>query len=162
MIFLEDSAVWLLISFLIFASLVYKFGKDALLGVIDARISHIKKEIQSAENLRIEAQELLAQYQRRHRDSIKEAEKIIATAEKHAEEIRKNEERNLKESIARREKQMVDHIAQMEIAAINQIRQQAANLAITATAQIIAERMDNKTGEKLIDQSISSTAKNLH
>ncbi len=161
MSFLNDSAIWLLFSFIIFAYIVVKYGKDALLGMIDSRIAHIKKDLQSAENLRIEAQELLAQYQRKHRDALKESEKIIANAEKHAAEIRKNEEMVFAESLDRREKQLKERIEHMGMAAIDEIRAHAANLAINATGRIIAERMDNKIGEKLIDQSITSTAKNL-
>ena len=79
----QSTSVWVLISFLIFVAFAYRKGRDGLLGMIDARIADIKKEIETAESLRIEAQELMAQYQRKLRDAKKESEQIISTAEKH-------------------------------------------------------------------------------
>lgn len=162
MTFLEDSAIWLVFSFLIFTFILVKMGKAAFINMLDGRIEEIKKEIDTAESLRIEAQELLAQYQRKHRDSVKEAEGIIANAESHAIEIRKNAEKELKETIKRREQQLKERLETLEAQAISEIQKHAADLAIHATAQIITEKMDKKTGTKLVDQGIKQVAENIH
>ena len=72
--FFQDPASWILISFIIFCGIMWRFAKDKFLSMIDSRIETIKKEITTAENLRVEAQELLAQYQRKQRDVAQEAE----------------------------------------------------------------------------------------
>ncbi len=161
MVFLEDSMIWLVFSFLIFCFILVKYGKSAMLNLLDKRITLIKTELETAESLRVEAQELLAQYQRKQRDAEQEAEGIIAKAEQHALEIRKGAEAGLVESLQRREKQLKERLNQMEEKAIQEIRVYAANLAVEATARIIEENMDKKSGEKLIDQSVSA-AGNLH
>lgn len=160
--FLNNDYIWLIFSFLIFMYILVKFGKAAIANKLDGKIDAIRKDIKEAESLRVEAQELLAQYQRKQRDAESEAESIIAKAEQHALEIRKNAEKILSENLHRREIQMKERMAQMEEAAIQQIREHASNLAIQATAQIIADKMDKKGQDKLIDHSVEAVSKNLH
>ena len=160
--FLNDSQIWLLFSFLIFAFIVFKFGKSAVIAMLDGRIETIKTELETAENLRVEAQELLAQYQRKQRDAEQEAETIIAKAEQHALEIRKTAEKELNETLQRREQQMKDRLTQMQENVLQEIRKHAANLSVQATAQIIAENIDKKVGEQLIDSAVKSAGKSLH
>jgi F-type H+-transporting ATPase subunit b len=160
--FLNNEYLWLIFSFIIFMYILVKYGKATIMNMLDGKIDAIRKDISEAESLRVEAQELLAQYQRKQRDAEGEAESIIAKAEQHALEIRKNAEKNLAESLQRREAQMKDRLAQMEEAALQQIREHASNLAIQATAQIIADKMDKKGQDKLLDQSVEAVSKNLH
>ncbi|MCD8497158.1 MAG: F0F1 ATP synthase subunit B [Alphaproteobacteria bacterium] len=153
---LQDANFWLLGSFLIFAFVCYKYGKDTFLGLLDSRIEKIRKEIVEAENLRIEAQELLAQYQRKHRDAVKEAEKIVSNAEKHAIEIRKRAEAELMETMERREEQFKERMRNMERSAMNEIQSYAAKLSIQATQRIIEENLDKKIATQLVDRSVKN------
>lgn len=157
-----DTNFWYAVSFLMFAAIVYKFGKGPFLNMLDTRIATIREDIQTAENLRIEAQELLAQYQRKHKDALEEAEGIVNKAKAHAEEIRAQAERDLDELIARREKQLQERFQTMEASAIAEIQAYAANLAIEATAEIIAEKLDKKTGETLLEESITAIGQQVH
>ncbi len=157
----HDTNLWVGFSFLIFAYIVWSKGKDAFTSLLDSRINTIKQEIETAENLRTEAQELLAQYQRKHRNAVQEAAEIVANAEKHAEVIRKDAEAELKVQMKRREKQLEERIERMKSTAIAQIQQHAANLAINATREIIAEKLDKKANENLVDQSIKNLSKNI-
>lgn len=159
---IQDPTAWLAVSFVLFMIVLYKKGKGALTSMLDARIEGIREEIETAENLRVEAQELLAQYQRKHRDAVKEAEQIIADAEKRAEEITKAADAELKEITKRREKQLKDRLDRLEQSAIGEIRSYAADLAIKATAEIIADNLDKKTNDKLVDEAIKELPGNIH
>ena len=157
----QDTSIWVLISFLVFAFVLWKTAKDKVVGMLDKRIEEIRKEIETAESLRVEAQELLAQYQRKQRDAIKEAEEIVATARTHAAEIQKQAEKELTEVAKRREQQLQERLKRMEQNAVQEIRAYAAELAVKATTEIIAKQMDKKTNENLIDQSIKNIARQL-
>jgi len=159
--FLLDTNFWYLVSFLIFFSVVWKFGKPALLNYIDNRITAIREEIHTAEGLRTEAHELLAQYQRKHRDAVEEANAIIKNAEKHAADIKAQAEADIEETLDRREKQLEERIARMEANAIQEIQTHTANLAIEATAEIIASKLDKKANQNLVDASIKAIGKNI-
>jgi F-type H+-transporting ATPase subunit b len=151
---LHDTHVWFAFSFIVFLLLAWRFGKAAILASLDKRIETIRREIETAENLRVEAQELLAQYQRKQRDALKDAENIIKTAKKSADEHRKESEAELRAVMERREKQLEERLARMEQSAIHEIQKHAAELAMDATARIIAEKLDKKSHERLVDQAI--------
>ena len=159
---LHDAHTWVAISFVLFFGIVLKFGKGALISMLDKRIGEIKEEIKSAEALRIEAQELLAQYQRKHRDAMQESKKIIDNAQKQAEKIRELAESELAETMERREKQLQERLQRLEQSAINEIQKYAADLAIQATAEIIANKLDKQANDRLIDQAIKDIGKTVH
>ncbi|MCM2344277.1 MAG: hypothetical protein NDJ24_06930 [Alphaproteobacteria bacterium] len=159
--FFNEATNWVLISFAIFAIGFLKLGRGALLGKLDRRIEEIRKEIETAESLRIEAQELLAQYQRKQRDAAREAEAIISTAQKHAAEIQKQAEADLDEMVSRKETQLQDRLKRMEEKAVQEIKTYAAELSIKATAEIIAKQMDQATNDRLVEQSIKAISAQL-
>lgn len=159
---LQDSNVWFTFSFIIFAFIIYKYGLPAFNGMLDQRIEDIKKDLKEAESLRVEAQEMLAQYQRKHRDAVQEAEKILSTAKENAEQYKLQAEKELNDLMDRREAQLKDRLARMEQNAINDIQSHAADLAINAAKEIVIDKLDKKTGAKLVDSSISNVAVNIH
>lgn len=160
--FIQDPTAWLAVSFIIFIVILVKKGKGAFVKLLDSRIEGIREEIETAENLRVEAQELLAQYQRKHRDAVKEAEQIITDAQKRAEEITKSADAELKEIAKRREKQLEDRLSRLEQSAITEIQTYAADLAIKATTEIISDHLDKKSNDKLVDQAIKDLPQNIH
>lgn len=159
---LLDTHVWYALSFIIFAAIVWQFGKPAFLGMLDKRILEIKKEIETAENLRVEAQEMLAQYQRRQRDAAGEADKIITNAKKSAKQFQKKAEADLAESMKRRENQLTERLVRMEQNAMQEIQAYAAEIAMRAATDIIIDKLDKKTNEKLVEQSIENIEKHIH
>lgn len=160
--FLQDANFWLAISFVIFAAILWSKGKGALINLLDKRIDGIRKEIETAEQLRIEAQELLAQYQRKHRDAVKEAQLIIDNAQKHAAEISRKAEKELDEVMERREGQLRMRLERIKQNAIHEIQQYAADLAITATKEIITSKLDKNVNERLVSESIKDVGEQIH
>lgn len=157
-----DAKVWYLVSFLMFFGILWRFGKPAFLNFVDQRIEAIREEIETAENLRVEAQSMLAQYQRKHKDAVKDAQHIIDTAKQQAEQIQIQAEKDLDETIDRREKQLAERLERMEETAKEEIRQYAAALAMNTTSEIIAKELDKKTNDKLVNIAIQGAAENLH
>ncbi len=159
---LQDSHIWYIFSFVIFAGIIFKYGIPALNNLLDGRIEQIKKDIEEAESLRVEAQEMLAQYQRKHRDAVQESESIIANAKENAKQFKEKAEAELDEIIKRREAQLEDRLERMKQNAINEIQSHAADLAINATRQIIIEKLDKKANAQLVGQAIENIETNIH
>ncbi len=159
---LQDSNIWYLFSFIIFVGIIIKFGLPAFNKLLDTRIEQIRKDLEEAENLRVEAQEMLAQYQRKHRDAVKESEKIISTAKENAKQFKEKAEAELEEIIKRREAQLEDRLERMKQNAINEIQAHAADLAVNATKQIIIDKLDKKANSRLVEQSIMNIENNIH
>ncbi|NCT41628.1 MAG: F0F1 ATP synthase subunit B [Alphaproteobacteria bacterium] len=158
---LVDTYFWYTVSFAMFAIVIWKYGFPVMFNYLDTRIESIREEIAKAESLRTEAHELLAQYQRKHRDAVNEADEIIKNAKEHAKEIKAHAEAEIDEVMARREKQLEERVARMEANAIEEIKTHTANLAIEATAAIIADKLDKKANQNLVDTSIGTVAQKL-
>lgn len=159
--FFSDSASWYLLSFLIFLFAAWKMGKTAFTKMLDDRIEIIKKEIETAETLRVEAQELLAQYQRKYRGALKDADTIVENAKKSAEDIKEKILEDIDRQIQRSNEQHKERLELMKRDAINDIKKQAAVLAVEATRKMISEQMDPSTRDALISHSIENIDKNI-
>lgn len=157
-----DTYTWFTISFLLFSYIVYRHGGPVIIGTLDKQIREIKSDIETAESLRVEAHEMLAQYQRKQRDAAKEAEKILKEANEAVKKIKAHAEDDLSESIARREAQLEDRLNRMQQTAIEEIRNYAASLSLQAAQQLIIEKLDKNTNTKLVEQSISDITSNIH
>lgn len=157
----NDTGIWVFISFAIFAVVAYKLGRKSVLTTLDEKIERIKYEIDTAENLRVEAQELLAQYRRKQREADKEAKKIINTATEHAKTIQKKAEADLDETLERREKWLKQRLKRMEEDAVTEMKEKATELAIEATNEILLKKLDKDSHAKFVDQTIANLPKKI-
>lgn len=158
----QDTNFWVLISFIIFAVFALRYGKDKALSILDNKIDAIRTELETAENLRVEAQELLAEYQRKHKDAMNEAANIIARAKDHAESLRLKAEEDLAETMKRREAQLQEKLQRIEQNAVMEIKAYTAQLAINAAKDVLAKDLDAKSDKDLIDNTLNTISKTLN
>jgi F-type H+-transporting ATPase subunit b len=159
---LSAPETWVAVAFVIFVILVWKPAQKALLSGLDARAARIEKELSEAARLREEAQALLAQYQRKHRDAMKEADGIITHAREEADRLAQQAARDLEVSLKRREELAMQRIAQAEQQATADVRAAAVDVAIAATERLLKEKLDGAKGDALIDQAIKELPAKLH
>ncbi|WP_085903970.1 F0F1 ATP synthase subunit B [Kiloniella majae] len=159
---LQNPTFWVGVAFAIFVLLVVTKGGKGIVAGLDARGEAIRKTLEEAQNLREEAQKTLAEYKRKQRDALKEAEEIIEHAKQEAKRVQEEAAADLEESLKRREQQAMDKIAQAETAALNEVRDQAVDVAITATRNILAGSMTKAKAKALMDDSIDSLGEKFH
>ncbi|KLN62296.1 ATP synthase subunit B [Kiloniella spongiae] len=159
---LQNPTFWVGVAFAIFILLVITKGGKGIVAGLDARGEAIRKTLEEAQNLREEAQKTLAEYKRKQRDALKEAEEIIEHAKQEAKRVQEEAAIDLEESLKRREQQAMDKITQAETAALNEVRDQAVDVAIKATRNILAGSMTKAKAKSLMDNSISSLGEKFH
>ncbi|HET9904651.1 MAG TPA: ATP F0F1 synthase subunit B [Xanthobacteraceae bacterium] len=159
---LESPTLWVAVAFVIFVALAWRPVARMIGGSLDARGARIRAELDEARKLREEAQSLLAEYQRKQRDALKEAEDILAHAKDEAERLRREAAANLEAALARRERMAMDKIAQAEAQALADVRNRAVDVAIAATGRLLAETIDARQSDALIDRSIDDLRRKLH
>ena len=152
---------WLAIAFMLFVAAVAKPVARMVVGALDARSAKIQGELDEAEHLREEAQTLLATYERKQRDAVKEAEDILAHAEAEARRLAETAAQDLTEALKRREQLALDKIAQAEAQAIAEVRDAAVDLALKTTRELIARNLDDKRAQALIDGAIKELPQKL-
>ena len=159
---LHDTNFWVLISFVIFVGVFLKYGKNQLLANLDGRIDAIKNELDLAERLRVEAQELLADYQRKHKDAMGEAERIIADAKKNAELMRQKAEEDMEKTMSRRAEQLNERLARIEENAKHEIEAYTARIAVNAARSVLSDKMDSKSNKESIESTLNQLSKTLN
>ena len=158
----ENPHTWVYVGFFLFVILVGPKLWRALTQMLDRRALKIKADLDEAQKLKDEAQALLAEYQRKQRDAMREAEEIIATAKGLAQRQIKESGTKLEENLARREKASLEKIAQAEAQALAEVRREAVDVATAAAARVIQTQIDSARGSALIDQAIAEVEKKLH
>ena len=160
--FLQDPAFWAAVAFVIFIAATAKPISRLLTAGLDKRADKIRSDLEEAEKLREEAQDLLASYQRQQRDAVKEAEAIVEHAKEEAERLTQQGRERLKAALERREKQAMDRIVQAEAAALEQVQAHTVDVAIGATRDFLADNLKGKQAEALIETAIKELPKKLH
>ena len=64
--------------------------------------------------------------------------------------------------LERQEQLMTEKIARAEAAAVQQVRNQAVMLAVTATAKLLEAKLAGAAGDALIDSAIGALPDRLH
>ena len=159
--FYQAPEFWVMVAFVILIAgvgrAVFRMATEAL----DKRGRTINDQIEEAVRLREEAQDLLASYERKQRDAAEEAERIVERARAEAERLSAQAAVDLEAALKRRERQAMDRIAQAEAAALDEIRALAVDVALDATAKLLADKMTASKSDAMIDNAIKDLPKKL-
>jgi F-type H+-transporting ATPase subunit b len=158
---LNDPTFWVAIAFVVFVIAVYRPIKKSMTGALDQRAEAIRQELDTAQALREEAQKTLAEYKRLQRDAVNEAAEILESAKHEAAALREQAEHNLEEQLKRREQLALEKIEQAEATALKQIRDQAVDIAMSATRRLLVEQVDEAKSGELVDQAIKDLPNRL-
>lgn len=150
-----DPTFWVGLAFIVVVLGTFKKAAGAMTSGLDARAAKIRAQIEEARKLREDAQALLAEYQRKQRDAMAEAEKIIAAAKTEAVRLKAQAEQDLEASLARRKQQALERIAQSEAMALAQVRTTAVDAALAAAEALIAKNLDASKRDALTDKAIN-------
>ncbi|OAN48203.1 F0F1 ATP synthase subunit B [Paramagnetospirillum marisnigri] len=160
--FYMEAHFWVDVAFLLVVALAWKPVSRAIAAGLDARAAKIKSRLDEAHKLREEAQEMLATYQRKQRDAMKEAEEIIAHAKAEAERLAQQAAKDLDAAIKRREQMAMDRIAQAEAQATREVQNLAVDVAIGAAQKVIGESLSPAQTTALVDKAITGLSGKLH
>lgn len=158
-----DATIWAAIALAIFLGIVFKAGVHKKIGAsLDDRSDKIKNELDEARKLREEAQELLAEYQRKRKEAELEAEEIVDAAKREAELIAEDANKKTQEHVVRRTAMAEQKISAAEAQAVSDVRSAAVDLAIAAAEKIIAGKVRGATADKLVKSSIAEVKARLN
>jgi F-type H+-transporting ATPase subunit b len=129
---------------------------------LDKRADKIKAELEEARRLREEAQQLLAEYQRKRKDAEKEAAGIVAAAQREAKDLAADAKLRTEEYVARRTAFAEQKIAQAERDAIAEVRGKAVDIAIDAARKVLGDQVDAKAAGQLFRTSLDAVKTKLN
>lgn len=158
-----DATFWAFVALVIFLGIVFYLKVPGMMAKsLDERADKIRNDLEEARRLREEAQELLAEYQRKRKEAEQEASDIIAAAERDAKLLAKEAEEKTADFVVRRTAQAEQKIAQAQAQAVADVRATAVDLAVAAASRIVGGKVSGATADKLIKDSIAEVKSRLN
>ena len=153
-----DSTFWVAVSFFIFlGGLIYlKVPQKVNNSLID-QINQIRKELEEAEKLKVEAKNLLSDYESKIDKSKKETKEIINLANKDSEKNILEKTKKFHQMMENRKKNIEFKIIQMKNNALNEIKNISIKISIEAVENLIKNSIDKNKLEKLYSENLEQT-----
>jgi F-type H+-transporting ATPase subunit b len=159
--FLSDPIYWYALAVVLFFILIFVAGRKPILAALDAEIAAVRAELEQAKKLHAEASATLADYKKRQREALREAEEIIAHAKAEAAQLREQTDVELKRALQRHEEKALQRIRSAEEEAIVEVRAAVIDQAVAAARAALASHLDPAQAERLADQAIAEVPRLL-
>ncbi len=157
---LSDSG-WVAVAFAIFAVLFYKKVWPFLAEALDSRSAKIAAELDEATALKNEAQDLLAEAQRKSAETKKAASEMIETAKSEAKRIAQKAEEDMNEEAERKLVIVQRKIKRAEQQAIENVKKEAVDEAAKIAADILLKN-SAKNHKSLLTESIAKITSSIN
>ena len=150
-----DPLFWVLISFLLLILIGFGPIKTRVITYLDTRTAEIRSTLEKAQNLREEAQLVVAEQQVQQQKSQKEAQTIIEQAKEQARLFEQQAYRDLEFLITQRQAQLQARITQMEVKALESIRDKILKTAVAASRHLLQQRLASLGRDPSVDQTLT-------
>jgi F-type H+-transporting ATPase subunit b len=158
-----DATFWATVGLVIFLAIVFYLKVPGTIGKsLDARADKIRGELEEARRLREEAQQLLAEYQKKRKDAENEAGEIIEHAKREAAVLVAEAKQKTEEYVTRRTALAEQKIGLAERDAVNEVRAKAVDIAIEAARAVLGDKVDAKVRGDLFKSSLNDLKTRLN
>ena len=157
-----DATFWVAVSFFIFFGvLVYLKVPQKISNSLTNQINEMKKELDEAEKLKIEAKNLLSNYENKIDKSKKETQEIINLAKKDSEKTILEITKKFHQIIENKKKNAEQKIVQMKENALKDIKNISVKISMEAVEHLIKNSIDKSKLEKLYIKSLEQAKTSL-
>ena len=157
-----DATFWVAISFFVFVGgLIYLKIPQKINGSLNSQIDSIRKELDEAEKLKVEAKNLLSDYENKIDKSKKETREIINEARKNSEKNILEKTKKFHELMEERKKYSKQKIEQMKNNALKDIRNVSIRVSVETVQHLIKNSIDKNKIEKIYSDSLEEIKTSL-
>ena len=157
-----DATFWVAVSFFIFVGgLIYLKVPQKINNSLTIQINKIKKDIEEAEKLKVEAKNLLSNYESKIDKSKKEVQDIINIAKKDSEKNILDKTKKFHELLEERKKNAELKIIQMKENALKDIKNISIKVSIESVQHLIKNSIDKNKIEKIYSESLDQVKDSL-
>jgi F-type H+-transporting ATPase subunit b len=159
---LTDAHFWVGLALIVFLGILVLAGVHKLAWTkLGEAGSKVQAQLDEADALRREAQDLLAQVKAQKEASDRLASEMLANAKEEATRLQAEARAKLAEQLQRRGQMAERKIAQAEAQAEADVRAAAAELAAQMAEQVLIQRLAGAKSDPLIDKAIGQLAGKL-
>ncbi len=159
--FLDDSTLWVSLSFIIFLCITLKPMLAQLSGSLEKKIDDLKKNIEESKQLKLEAEKLYEGQLEKQRDNSNLIKRIKEDTNKEIKRIKSQIEKDVEQTMLRRINNYNLISSQMENNLKNDMKKLIMEKAIKYTEIRIKKNLSNKQNLKLVENSIINIPKNF-
>ena len=145
----------MMLNFAIVLLLLTKFAWNPLLKVIAERQARIAGQIEAADQERVAAEKLRAEYQQQMQNAQGDAQSIMDKAMRQADNTKEEIIASAREEHARLLEAAQEKIARERQQALEDIRSEVVAISVAAAAKVIGQSVDEKVNARLVDDFIT-------
>jgi len=142
-------------SFLIFLNLIWRFGFDPIANILSERKARIEQGLSDAARARADRDGAVADRDRVMADARREAQALIAAAQKSAQELRDADIAATREELERLRVKATSDITAERDRALGDLRAQVADLALAAAGKVVGESMTDARQHRLVEEFLA-------
>ena len=146
------------LNFLLFLAIIWRFGFDPIANILAQRKARIDQGLADAEQARKDRDVGVAERDRVVAEARREANALIATAQKSAQELRNADIAATREELARLHERATADIQAERDRALADLRAQVADLALAAAGKLVGESMTDARQRRLVDEYLHEQA----
>ena len=159
--FLDDSTLWVSLSFIIFACITFKPMLAQLSDSLEKKIDDLKKNIEESKQLKLEAENLYKDQLKKQEDNINLIKRIKEDTNKEIKRIKSQIDKDIEQGMLRRINNYNLISSQMENNLKNDMKKHIMEKVIKYTEIRIKKNLSNKQNLKLVENSIINIPKNF-
>ena len=157
-----DATFWVAVSFFIFfGCLIYLKVPQKINNSLTDQINKVRKELDEAEKLKVEAKNLLSNYENKIDKSKKEVLEIINLAKKDSEKTILEKTEKFHQTMESKKKNAEQKIVQMRENALRDIKNISVKISMEAVEHLIKNSIDKNKLEKLYTKSLEQAKTSL-
>ena len=157
-----DATFWVAVSFfLFFGCLIYLKIQQKINNSLTDQINKVRKELDEAEKLKVEAKNLLSNYENKIDKSKKEVLEIINLAKKDSEKTILEKTKQFHQTMESKKKNAEQKIIQMKENALRDIKNISVKIGMEAVELLIRNSVDKNKLEKLYTNSLEQAKTSL-
>ena len=157
-----DATFWVAVSFFIFfGCLVYLKVPQKINHSLTDQINKMKKELDEAEKLKVEAKNLLSNYENKIDKSKKEVLEIINLAKKESEKTILEKTEKFHQTMENKKKNAEQKISQMRKNALKDIKNISVKISMDTVEHLIKNSIDKNKLEKFYKKSLEQAETSL-
>ena len=153
--FYENPEFWVGLAFVLVVVLLARPVVKMAGAMLVKRIDAIAKRINDAQQLKDDAQKMWVEYEKKYLNAKNEAYEILEKSEREMEILKNERLRKMEEDISIRESDARNRISTAEQQAVKEIRAAGVGLSICAVKNVLKLKLDDKTQDELIENSIA-------
>jgi len=157
-----DATFWVAVSFFIFLGcLIYLKVPQKINNSLTDQINKMRKELDEAEKLKVEAKNLLSNYENKIDKSKKEVLEIINLAKRESEKTILEKTEKFHQIMENKKKNAEQKIVQMRENALRDIKNISVKISMDAVEHLIKNSIDKNKLEQLYTKSLEQAKTSL-